>query len=326
MNEFLRHLGLFCGIIAFFSGIVVITMNRILCAKKENRFYRLLRRYHLAFFAYILVIFAFYYVMEFVTDEPAVLAISVIGNITLAYLCVVYARIIGFLNERENSIGYRIVVAVNVIYVLGWIGIDVFIRHSILDYITSSIGRVSVWVLELLVFASLAFFVAEQLKNHKKDKWLYFFLFVFSIEYIWEIMYDLGIGEPFFLFTHATRPFNIILIVYLIANVVMIAGGYWKALMEKEEQQEKIQEESSVMEDVEAEESIDPMEEKMQKYALTGREREILQLVLDGKSNQEIAELLFISDNTVKHHITNIYKKTEVSRRMQVVSLFQEEK
>lgn len=325
MHGVLKHLGLFFGIIAFFSGVAVITMNRILCVKKENRFHKLLKRYHIAFFAYILTIFAFYYVMEFVADEPAVLAISLAGNITLAYLCVVYARMIEFLNGRENSIGYRILIVANILYVLGWIIIDVLIRHNILGYINTKIGRVYVWGVELIVFAALMFFVAEQWKGHKKEKWFYFFLIVFVAEYIWEIMYDLGIGEPFFLFTHAARPFNIIFLVYLMVNVVMM-GEYWKNLTEKEEVQEQNPAEKLVSEQKEVQTMSDPWEEKMKRYSLTAREREILRLVLEGKSNQEIAELLYISDNTVKHHITNIYKKTEVSRRMQLVALFQDEK
>jgi DNA-binding CsgD family transcriptional regulator len=43
--------------------------------------------------------------------------------------------------------------------------------------------------------------------------------------------------------------------------------------------------------------------------ALTEREYEVLQLVLRGRSNAQIGDLLFISDGTVRHHITSIYAK-----------------
>ncbi len=49
------------------------------------------------------------------------------------------------------------------------------------------------------------------------------------------------------------------------------------------------------------------------------REREIIDLLLDGKSNKEIACELFISYNTVKTHVKNIYRKLEVSNRVQLV-------
>ena len=42
---------------------------------------------------------------------------------------------------------------------------------------------------------------------------------------------------------------------------------------------------------------------------LTPREREVLQLIAQGMSNAEIAAALFISEHTVKNHVSNIYRK-----------------
>jgi LuxR family maltose regulon positive regulatory protein len=53
---------------------------------------------------------------------------------------------------------------------------------------------------------------------------------------------------------------------------------------------------------------------------LTPREREILQLVASGASNQEISRKLFITVNTVKTHITHIFGKLGVARRTQAAS------
>ncbi len=50
---------------------------------------------------------------------------------------------------------------------------------------------------------------------------------------------------------------------------------------------------------------------------LTPREREVLQLIVSGASNPEIAQKLFITVNTVKRHVTNILGKLEVSNRTQ---------
>jgi LuxR family maltose regulon positive regulatory protein len=50
---------------------------------------------------------------------------------------------------------------------------------------------------------------------------------------------------------------------------------------------------------------------------LTPREHEVLQLVVSGASNPEIAQKLFITINTVKRHVTNILGKLEVSNRTQ---------
>jgi len=51
-------------------------------------------------------------------------------------------------------------------------------------------------------------------------------------------------------------------------------------------------------------------------YNLSDREEEVLKLLLKGRTNHEIANDLFISINTVKTHIKNIYKKTNVKNRL----------
>lgn len=53
---------------------------------------------------------------------------------------------------------------------------------------------------------------------------------------------------------------------------------------------------------------------------LTVREQEVLQLILSGKSNREIAKALFISENTVKTHARNIFSKYDVHSRAELIS------
>jgi pimeloyl-ACP methyl ester carboxylesterase/DNA-binding CsgD family transcriptional regulator len=60
----------------------------------------------------------------------------------------------------------------------------------------------------------------------------------------------------------------------------------------------------------------DPPEELA---ALTGREREILALVASGANNQAIADQLFISEKTVRNHLTAIFDKLGVSSRSQAI-------
>lgn len=53
---------------------------------------------------------------------------------------------------------------------------------------------------------------------------------------------------------------------------------------------------------------------------LTGRELQVLQLITDGLTNQEIAERLVIAENTVKKHVNSIYSKLGVSHRAEAVA------
>ncbi|WP_372637086.1 LuxR C-terminal-related transcriptional regulator [Cohnella sp.] len=55
---------------------------------------------------------------------------------------------------------------------------------------------------------------------------------------------------------------------------------------------------------------------------LSRREREVVELLLQGRSNLEIAHALFLSEATVKKHISNIYGKLQVKKRTQLLHLY----
>ena len=48
---------------------------------------------------------------------------------------------------------------------------------------------------------------------------------------------------------------------------------------------------------------------------LTRRELEILRLLTQGRSNSEIAKILWVTDQVIKFHLTNLYRKLDVSNR-----------
>jgi DNA-binding CsgD family transcriptional regulator len=58
--------------------------------------------------------------------------------------------------------------------------------------------------------------------------------------------------------------------------------------------------------------------------ALTVRELEVLQLIANGLSNKEIADLLIVSNETIKTHVRNIFYKLKVDRRMKAVTTAKE--
>src|ERR1700749_411548 len=52
---------------------------------------------------------------------------------------------------------------------------------------------------------------------------------------------------------------------------------------------------------------------------LSNREAEVAELVSKGLSNKEVASQLFVTEKTVKFHLTNIYKKMAVKSRAQLI-------
>ncbi|MGC8765199.1 MAG: helix-turn-helix domain-containing protein [Brevinematia bacterium] len=66
-------------------------------------------------------------------------------------------------------------------------------------------------------------------------------------------------------------------------------------------------------------------EKFLRKYKIGKRETEILGLIIQGLDNKEISEKLFISESTVRNHISNIYQKTGVSNRVGLIKFIGEE-
>jgi DNA-binding CsgD family transcriptional regulator len=66
-------------------------------------------------------------------------------------------------------------------------------------------------------------------------------------------------------------------------------------------------------------------EERLKNLGITKRELEILKLIARGMSNREIAEKLFVSENTVKTHSSRLFDKLSAKRRTQAVQIAKEE-
>lgn len=65
---------------------------------------------------------------------------------------------------------------------------------------------------------------------------------------------------------------------------------------------------------------IDPA--SFERFGMTTREQEIIQLICQGKTNKEIGNILFISPITARDHCSNIYRKAGVKSRTQLAALF----
>jgi DNA-binding CsgD family transcriptional regulator len=75
---------------------------------------------------------------------------------------------------------------------------------------------------------------------------------------------------------------------------------------------------------VPASEPFAPNDSKREALGITPRELEILELIAQGLSNREIAEKLFVSENTVKTHSSRVFDKLGAKRRTQAVQLGKE--
>lgn len=58
---------------------------------------------------------------------------------------------------------------------------------------------------------------------------------------------------------------------------------------------------------------------EVHEYGLTEREFEVLEFMIRGFSNPEIAQKIFVSDCTVKAHVSHIFEKMNVQNRIQAI-------
>lgn len=65
-------------------------------------------------------------------------------------------------------------------------------------------------------------------------------------------------------------------------------------------------------------------EKRVKDLGITKRELEILELIAQGLSNREIADKLFVSENTVKTHSSRLFDKLSARRRTQAVQIAKE--
>ncbi|WDF81093.1 response regulator transcription factor [Mucilaginibacter sp. AW1-7] len=99
--------------------------------------------------------------------------------------------------------------------------------------------------------------------------------------------------------------------------VVFTSLGIWLALKLSSPKVKTIQVEKEVY--IYANDNFVLNETALTQLNLSKREMEVLQLMADGLSNQEIAARLFLSLNTVKTHSSRLFEKLEVERRTQAV-------
>lgn len=110
--------------------------------------------------------------------------------------------------------------------------------------------------------------------------------------------------------------------IYIFCIALLFTGlGVWLALklMKPKTQIETVIVEKTVYEKVWTEAELLAIETEKQKLGLSSRELEVLQLMAQGLSNQEIADQLFLSLPTVKTHTSNLFFKLDVKRRTQAI-------
>nr|WP_295870432.1 LuxR C-terminal-related transcriptional regulator [uncultured Chitinophaga sp.] len=135
------------------------------------------------------------------------------------------------------------------------------------------------------------------------------------------ILYGLSLAILLFLLKWLELRFLIIhhaMEIYIgMIAIIFTALGIWLALKLARPKVETVIVEKPVPVSTAAAFSLNTGE--LDRLGLSSRELEVLQLMADGLSNQEIAGRLFVSLNTIKTHASRVFEKLDVKRRTQAV-------
>lgn len=166
--------------------------------------------------------------------------------------------------------------------------------HSHIDFVTTVFMLENFFIGLLFVISLL---VSTHIKIHKSNKWT---IALVSILLLSMLSTTSGLYD-----VHALLTPAFILFFFILNTWVAIIFRYLIELPAVEQSDELLNFGSMI-----------------QKFGISNRESEIIELICQGLTNKEIAEKLFITLQTVKDHTSRIYLKTEVRNRTQLANLF----
>ncbi|MEN6413120.1 MAG: helix-turn-helix transcriptional regulator [Veillonellales bacterium] len=317
----MKHVIIFFYIISFLMGVSGITLAVLLAKRFEDELYKWLRAFVVTFFLYEVTNFIAIYSSFFDLHWETNIILAFFTDICSVALLYAWVGLIGKVArvEVKNRLFDKSLKLFSVMYVL--IGLFTFLYGMDQNYNLTIWGKVLDISIDsiLLSFAiwGSVFYLVKGLKVADQvtkkvllvlSVALYLFILLFSYEELdlyfdfWDSYIDAYFFDP-------------IVVIYLLLNVLFIIYVFKEDLLIKARK---------------TDEAFGPewtdkgrpsIEDIGAQYSLTDREKEVLLMVYEGHSNLKIADMLCISPFTVKRHLNNIFRKTAVKNRVELMHL-----
>lgn len=203
--------------------------------------------------------------------------------------------------RRKRGIGYVVIIMSAVIFLV--LGIFLITLYSGDDFVAAlntaltilyPIGSIAAFITALVMTGYI-----KLIKNKQQQKLARFFVIAFIPQALYSLL-DLVVLKSY-LYQYTQLSY----MVFGILSFYYVSMHYFHTY----EDTDNLQFNSNIL---------------IKTYDLSTREAEVLELLLKGLTNSEIAAGLFISINTVKSHIKSIYKKLSVTNRLQLVHVLKE--
>lgn len=300
---------LFIYVAALCAGMIQITLNSLIVTRIHSITYNRSLTLNIIFFFYMTINFLLFFCRQFVQLSIISNSLIIIFDLLYALLVWAWTRYSFSLTGKEPGVLIKYIApAVCGTYFICWALTDfLFIADNQIDIslpgkILTTFGEVII----LVMLIEITWYSYIHIKGNRG--YVLCLNIVMTMYFLYYFVYDL---DCIFRFIGPKNwpgyPFDLLLPVYIVFNAICIISNY-ASLWKRNEFYSK----DAIEEVMEA---LDPDKK------LTAREKEVLILMIQGKTNNQIAEELVISIYTVKRHANNIFKKIEVSSRAELNAL-----
>ncbi len=304
---------IYIGVIVL--GGITLPLTLILQLKERDKYHRALMLFVGAIFIYMMTDFVTYYLIGETVSADVKFAMITVSDIFFCALTLAWMYLIQVLIGSEGVIKTKYLVILTVAYLLISqvlsISLGRYSSYSMYLVVQQGTGSVVLqWVNVLYVVAVIFFCLTCALHVGRttastKAQWLKLMMILSLMIY----MFYVAIWDYVTWFRPEEKLINIyaldpMLILYAMLSAAVIFYFYKKDPLKLTGAQ------------VATEDAIKAV---IKKYGLTDREADVLELINMGQGNLQIAAELGISENTVKRHVNNIFKKTETQSRHEII-------
>lgn len=312
---FFREGVLFCYLIAIFVGVAGITMVFLAGNRRSSQMNKALKLFLTGMLVMSLYDLLIYYTGYVLGDIRDVLSLR-IGSCIIAVLFYCWIHLEQKITGTDEFSGLQKTARRYImVYALLWFFSTVLFKVNYF-YTLRWLLLVTDIILLLILLIGSVVYISKCVLDHKPKGTIYYMTVVTAMltwnyaSYFW--------GEASVYWGNSgfiREPLDLTIIFWFVVNISTLIFIY------KYDFTEAFEKDSAASLRALGFDLEQRLKEVSEEFDLTGREQDLSRLIYEGKSNGEIAALLYISESTVKTHVYNIFRKMDVKSRMEVTRI-----
>ncbi len=321
--EITKHILIFIYMIPFFLGASLFTLMAVFASKGKEYFsslYTGMRNFYVCFFVFFFVNYIMSYIDYLNTDFTPNIPLFVMHDISFVLFVCFWIKS----NDISRSICFKYIICpASFVYVTLWF---IYYLNRDLAFISMPAFRLVILIYDTVFFSLSIFCLVYCLivyirhrRTHENRMYFIITNLILIIYLLYMYLTDLYINIrnilDIYVSVYNVYFFDLILPVSIAVSLTALVT-FFRTLCNA-----NIVEHEKYLAQIESSRKVSP-QEFMEKNNLSAREKEVLEAVLLGKNNKEIADELYISIYTVKRHMSHIFQKTDTKSRYELMSKF----